>query len=34
MTIPPSPWQDAIFALAKSVKFPLTKLFVVDGSKR
>merc|ERR1712150_321283 len=32
--VPQSPLRTAIEDLAKSVKFPLKKLFVVDGSKR
>lgn len=28
------PLKDQIEALAKSVEFPLTKLYVIDGSKR
>lgn len=32
--VPPSPLRTAIEDLAKSINFPLTKLFVVDGSKR
>lgn len=32
--LPPSPLRTAIEDLAKSINFPLTKLFVVDGSKR
>ena len=32
--VPSSPLRTAIEELAKSINFPLTKLFVVDGSKR
>ena len=32
--LPEGELKDAIFALAKQLNFPLTKLFVVDGSKR
>mmetsp|Transcript_44567 Transcript_44567/g.90032 ORF Transcript_44567/g.90032 Transcript_44567/m.90032 type:complete len:494 (-) Transcript_44567:100-1581(-) len=32
--LPEGDLKDAIFALAAKLKFPLTKLFVVDGSKR
>jgi len=32
--VPDSPLRTAIVDLAKSINFPLTKLFVVDGSKR
>lgn len=32
--VPESPLRTAIEDLAKSINFPLTKLFVVDGSKR
>lgn len=32
--LPEGELKDAIFALAKRLSFPLTKLFVVDGSKR
>ena len=32
--VPASPLRTAIEDLAKSINFPLTKLFVVDGSKR
>lgn len=32
--MPEGELKDAIFALAKKLNFPLTKLFTVDGSKR
>jgi len=32
--VPESPLRTAIVDLAKSINFPLTKLYVVDGSKR
>jgi STE24 endopeptidase len=32
--LPEGELKDAIFALAKKLNFPLTKLFTVDGSKR
>lgn len=32
--LPEGELKDRVFALAKQVKFPLKKIYVIDGSKR